>query len=729
MNQPHHSPALKVKFLSSRQASPRTMFVASAQSVAVLTLCSLCALAQAQDTPTVPVGINTQGNSGGLVIPYADVLSPGSVAASRGNYREPLFGATHDTQQDYSLGFGLTERVEFFGRFEEVSNPPIGWGVNGTRDISANVKVQLPELWYNAPKFAVGLNDISGGASFFKSGYAVATDQFGPVGVSLGYAKGKKAVSSAPNADPAFNGAFGGVNVSLGDTGLSALAEREGKQTHLGLRWASEPIAALSQARVFATVQRSTSSQPVAGLDTPAQFFNVSLVVPVGENAKRAETFQPSEAATLPPLDVRPGNKAPVMKATLLDRLDTLRKQLAELGLERVRVGQQGGALVVEYENHRYGQNELDALGLVLGLGAEAAAKDLASVYAIALKNGLPVSETSVSVDAYRDFLRDGFPTSVRSSLNWSATPSLALDQVQWSSTQPSMHSPVRVEIRPELNYTFATDLGAFDHSLAANVGLSVPLWKGAQVFTNYIMPLGHSSNMNDGAYFDVMQQHSGVRAAAVQQSFWLGPNLLSQLAAGRFFYNATGVQGDATYLIPETDDTLHWQGARYNRIPGGMVRSDTTYAATYRHMLSPSMALELGAQKYTDGTQGPSAEWTHWFGDMSVQLFFRKGGNAKFAGLQVTLPLTPRQGMKPGYAFFTGASQYAQPIRTRLTDSGNPMNLVTPGAVVPFQPETTLSTTAQLNAGRMSQAYINEQVYRLRDAFYLYSLQELKRN
>lgn len=86
----------------------------------------------------------------------------------------------------------------------------------------------------------------------------------------------------------------------------------------------------------------------------------------------------------MPPL-AQPG-AAPAaggMVATAQDRLDSLARALRATGLDRVRVGMLGNQLVVEYENHRYLHNEADALGVVLGLAAEAAPAGTARVHAL----------------------------------------------------------------------------------------------------------------------------------------------------------------------------------------------------------------------------------------------------------------------------------------------------------------------------------------------------------
>lgn len=665
------------------------------------------------------LGVNTQGNTGGLVIPYAEVLPLGTIATTYGNYEEPLLGA-HAVHQNLSFGVGLIPHVEFFGRFANYVDPTASViTANGPRDISANLKVQLPTFWSNGPKLALGVNDVSGGAVYFKSGYVVASDQYGPLGLALGYAQGRAGVTPQPT----FDGAFGGVAWRFGSTGLSALAEYDGQQKHAGLRWHSEPIAALGNAQVLASLQHSFGALTPAGVDTNTSNFALTLLVPLDDKDTRAANFKPSTSQALPELDEEPATAG--MQPTPEDCLASLRKALMAVGLERVRVGLRESALgtlvVVEYENHRYGQNEADALGLVLGLAAELAPKGVQRVQAVTFKEGSRLYETSVGVEVYRAFLRAGPANSVRDSLLWERLPADYAVQTRWIDAEPTPASRVRIEIKPDLNHTLGTEVGAFDYALAANLQLIAPLWSGARIYTGYTLPLANSPNMDAGAVFDISRQRRGLKTVALEQSVWLGKQVLANVAAGRFNYDTSGVQAEAALFVPNSDDLLRLRAAAYNQSPGGLAGQDRAFAASYRRMLSSSTWLEVGMQRYSDGTSGPSLEWNRWFGDVSVQLFYHKGDIAQFAGLQLSFPLTPRQGMAPGPVIFTGASQYAQSIRTRLTDSRQSANLVQPSAVLDLRLETSLDVD-QLNSGRIGQRYLMEQVYRMREAFFLYA-------
>jgi hypothetical protein len=614
--------------------------------------------------------------------------------------------------------------IELFGRFTNYNSPlPDSILVNGFRDLSANVKFRVPTGWLNGPKVAVGVNDVTGGAVNYKSEYVVASDQYGPLDLTVGVARGR-----AVNRPATFNGAFGGAALRLGESGLSVIAEHDGQQKHAGVRWSSQPLVGWGQAQLTASLQRSSGGVTPAGLDATANTFALSLMVPFGGNATRPAHYQPAPNQALPDPAAAPDVGG--LQPTVDDRLASLRKALISVGLERVRVGLRQGLLgtllVVEYENHRYGQNEVDAIGLVLGLGAEMAPSGVQRVHAVAFKDGLRLHETSVGVADYSAFLRDGPLRHVQDSLSWERLPTDQSDATRWIDIEPTPASAVRIEIKPDLNYAVGTEIGTFDYALAANVQAIAPLWRGGRVYSSYIVPVGNSSNTEVGKFFEDFRQRRGLKTVALQQSFWLGRQVLAQVSAGRFYYDATGVQADAALFMPNSDDLVRLRGAAYNQAPGGYVGDDRALAASYRRMLSSSMSVEAGMQRYSDGTYGPTLEWNQWFGDVGVQLFYRRGADRQFAGLQLSLPLTPRQGMSPGPVVFSGASQYAQSLRTRITDSKESANLVQPGAVRSIQLDTSLDTE-MLNAGRLSQRYLVEQAYRMREAFYTYARQSLR--
>ncbi|UUZ63768.1 YjbH domain-containing protein [Polaromonas sp. P1-6] len=389
-----------------------------------------------------------------------------------------------------------------------------------------------------------------------------------------------------------------------------------------------------------------------------------------------------------------------------------------------MRVGQLGNQLVVEYENHRYLQNEADALGVVLGLAAEYAPTGTTRVHALTLKAGQEVSETSVEVAAYRGFLRDGDAARVQDTLGFGRLPGYDDAAVQWAGGEAGAgrrQTWLRVELKPLLNYTLGTEYGAFDYSLAAQVRSTVGLWKGAEVYADVVQRVAHSANMEPGRIFAGSLHRNGLKTVALQQSFWLGPRLFTSVGAGKYNYDDRGAEGESILFLPWNADTLHVKGSYMRHQADVLPNIEEAYGASYRWRFNPQTWIEAGYQQYTDRSTGPSLTFTRWFGDVAVQLFARKGGNNTFVGLELSLPLGPRQGMGAGPVQVTGTPRYAQSIRTLLTTGGNTGNFVDSAAVRPvnlnYKPEVEL-----LNSGRIAPADIKGQVQRMRESFYLYA-------
>lgn len=691
-------------------------------ALALTGLCMLPAAALAQG-----LGVASLGATGGLTIPSAYVLESGDLALSLGNYQDPKLGMV-SRRQNYSLGVGIVPRVELFGRFAEYTTsrnaPPGAPDANGVRDISANLKWQLPIEWQGLPKLAVGATDISGGAVFFSSRYAVASDEVGPLRWSLGYAQGKARTRGGAMV---LDGVFGGAELKLGSSRATLLAETDGTQQHAGLRYYSNELPWLGHGQLVGTVQRSFGATTLAGRPANDTSVNLSLMVPLGTADKTRQTRADADAAVrpLPALDqtLAPGG----MVATAQDRLDSLARALRATGLDRVRVGMLGNQLVVEYENHRYLQNEADALGVVLGLAAEAAPAGTTRVHALTLKAGQEVFETSVEVAAYRGFLRDGDAARVKDTLGFGRLPGYDDAAVQWAAGEAGAgrrQTWLRVEVKPLLNYTLGTEFGAFDYSLAANVRSTVSLWKGAEVYADVVQRITNTANTEPGRIFSSSRHRNGLKTLALQQSFWLGPQLFTSVGAGQFDHDSLGAEGESILFLPWNADTLHLKGA-YLRQDDALPRKVQAYAGSYRWRYSPETWVEAGYQQYTDRSTGPSVAFTRWFGDVAVQLFARKGGSNTFVGLELNLPLTPRQGMAAGPIQLAGTPRFAQSIRTRQTNGSNAGNYVDNAAVRPvdlnYKPEVEL-----LNSGRITPADIKGQVQRLRESFYLYARNQI---
>ena len=528
------------------------------------------------------------------------------------------------------------------------------------------------------------------------------------------------------------DGAFGAVELKLGSTGATALAEASGSQHHAGLRYYSDPLPWLWSSQLVGTVQRSFGATTPAGASADASSFNVSWVVPLGTPDKTRQTRADADAAAnpLPALAPPDAPAAGGMVATAQDRLDTLARALRATGLDRVRVGLLGDVLVVDYENYRYLHNEADGLGVVLGLTRRSHLR---------ARRGCMPSRASWGWRCWRPRSR-WWRTSASCAMAMPgrSAPAWALARCRATAKTRCSGPPAR-RARAHAPPGCACSCSRCSTlRWAPSLARSTIRWRrscaprcpfpGAEVYVDGVQRLASSDNMAPGRIFASSRQTNGLMTAALQQSLWLGPRVFASVGAGQYNHDYLGAEGVSILYLPWNGDTVHLKGSYLRNQADVLPRVVEAYAGAYRWQFNPQTWVEAGYQQYTDYSTGPSVALTRWFGDVAVQLFARKGGNNTFVGLELSLPLTPRQGMGAEVVQLTGTPRYAQSIRTRLTNSSNALNYVDNAAVrsvsgnLAYKPEVEL-----LNSGRITPADIRSQVQRMRESFYLYGRDQIK--
>ena len=666
-------------------------------------------------TCTLAQGLNATGVVGGLSIPDARPLGSGTLALGLGNPREPQVVQQSQRSVSYLLGVGLAPGLDIVGRLAEYSTrDATGLALGGISDLSANVKLSTAiGRGDDAPRVAVGVNDFRGGAVNFRAAYAVATQPWGPLSLTLG--AGSSQARQTPGTRRALDGIFGGIDYRLTQSQrlgtLTLSAEHDGRQPLAGARWASPPLAALGGAQFTASAHRTAPRGPMAAA-TAVGFF---VSVPFDED-KPAAAPALTESAVASDVPQAASDSGPA-------RLGRLKDTLVGLGLEKVRVGQvDKGTWVIEYQNHRYGRQELDALGVVLGHAAAAAPAEVRRIVVTALKNGQAVLSVDVAAAAWRDFMRDGRAGPARAALQVQRGGRADGRRVDWISDQPGPATALQVRLWPDLRYAVGTEYGAFDYSLAARTSVTVPLWTGAQLLANAMTRLAVSDQATTSGAFASLRQPEGLRALALHQSLWLGRHVMLGGAAGVFEYDAPGVEGEALLFVPGRDDVLRLRGRELVTQPGMPKGADFQQWISYRWVPDgdgwlSNVWVEFGAQRYSDRSHGPLVTISRWWGDLGAHLVYRKGGMRQFAGLELSVPLTPRAAPRTGPVQILGASQWRQGLRTRITDKQSAGNWVEPDAVREYAPAWDIELRS-LDAGRLGPAHLRNHLPRLREAY-----------
>lgn len=671
----------------------------------------------------VAQGLNATGVSGGLAIPDARPLGHGTIALGLGNPREPQAVTQSSRGVSYVLGVGLAPGLDLVGRLAEYSTRRAdGLLVGGISDLSANLKFSTA-LWQGpgAPRVALGVNDAAGGARNFRAGYVVLTQPWGPWSVTLG-AGSSQARQLAGTRRP-LDGAFGGIEYRLDAAAvpgtLTLALEHDGRQALAGARWSSPAIPALAGGRVGATLHRTAERAQMPGATAVGLF----LALPLGSEALatvREDTPQARPEGATPPPEAATGSASA--------RLGRLKGALVGLGLERVRAGRQGEDWVVEYQNRRFGHSELDALGIVLGLAAEAAPEAVRDIVAVSLKSGQAVQTVRVPARAWRAFLRDGRAGPAREALQFArgatVTPPGSID---WVGDRPGPASRVQLQAAPELHHAVGTEVGAAEYALAGRLTLTVPLWTGAQLLASGRELLAVSDQVTPTGALASLRPDTGLRALAIHQTVWLGRHAVLGGAAGIFEHRAAGVEGEAVVFVPGRDDVLRLRGRQLELRPEMPPGSNLQQWISYRWVpqldgWARDTWVEFGAQRHADGSRGPLLTLSRWWGDVGAHLSYRKGGARQYVGLELSFPLTPRAAPITGPLHLSGPSQWRTGLRTRLTDRQNPSNLIEPTAVRDLTTAWDLEANI-LAAGRGGLQYTRSGLSRMRAAFLIYAL------
>lgn len=580
---------------------------------------ALAAFVDAANGNAAEPALNALGQTGGLVIPYGFVLPQGMVEAQYGNYIDPNFdkngaGQSQATgSQVYWGAVGLLPYVELSaGLTNYPATRPAPFSDADhflLRHLSGNFKVQLPTFFQYQPSIAFGMTDFGGQTHYFRSTYGVVSQQFGPLALSAGYGSGQR-----------LDGPFGGAQLSIWNTGISLLAEDDSTTPYAGLRYQSPRISWLANANVVATITRALKSTVGA---SPRTSFSIGVQIPLGQRFEEPpcnagtcdgslsadtdmsarpdwapanvngtpENYQAPEAAITKPISATAENVQSslllssrvspeesgsandlvarnVEAADVSASLDDIAAKLFSAGLERVRVGVSGHDLIVEYENHRYNQNEADALGIVLGIASLNAPPGTDKIRVIIKKANEPLAQLTVDSSSFASFVRGGSATSAGASMTMQQVPTYRAETIEWHGDE-SRHGWSRIEVAPVMSYLYGTDYGMLDASLAANIQAFVPLWKGAEFYASYIAPFYNTSNMDDGRVYSQYRLRGGLSTVSLNQSFRISPDVLNVSSVGRFDYSYIGIENETTVFVPGRPDLVRLKLAYLDHEPG----------------------------------------------------------------------------------------------------------------------------------------------------------------
>jgi hypothetical protein len=293
--------------------------------------------------------IDTQGQSGVLVTPTAEVVDDGDVVFSIARHlSRTLENRGNEMARTYSVTIGYLPRLEATARFTDYPNvPDVTNGVANFQDRSAAVKYQLVhnDDW----SFAIGATDI-GGESRKQDTY---------YGVASWHADDDLTLSAGVGTDT-LEGPFGSIKWTPAER-IALLAEHDTETFNYGVE-----LRPLKGVRVKASMINEHPSLQ-AGYSFPL-------------DPRNPET--PCCPVEVPRCDVTYENHC--------DQAAAVRDALVAESFENVLVGSDGETLFVEFENRRW-REQTDALGVAALLAAKCAGPGIKCVVLVPKVEDVPM--------------------------------------------------------------------------------------------------------------------------------------------------------------------------------------------------------------------------------------------------------------------------------------------------------------------------------------------------
>jgi len=496
-----------------------------------------------------------------------------------------------------------------------------------------------------------------------------------------------------------------GIPLDVRGTGQTAEAQRRAALAAPTPLWSGAPLPWSTPAAASGAGAQA-AGVPIVGATPSAA--TAAAAVSSASPAVAARTPVPSPAAavavapqaaplpSIPSAVMAAASNAPLASGERPGRADAaalarVARVLSDAGVDDVAVGEQDRAdgavtVVVRADNGAWRWTDLDAMGVVLSRVARVLAPIDAPVRVVIGRRGVPTLAVEGSARCIEAFLRSATaqcPVGVPPRLLASGEAGFdaGLRDVRWAHRGGNASwGRLRVTVAPGLRTGVATEYGVFDYSLAAEVGVEVPLWTGASIEARHSFPISNSQDFEDGRVFGADRHRSITDRVLIQQTVGLGYGVSARAAYGRIFDDWRGGLGEARW---QPGDGTHRVSAMIGRFENdGSLRKGFTAEpalATYRYLIAPlDWAIEVTAGRFFLNDTGWSVLSRHWFGDVAVSAYLRSTTHPglpepeRFAGVSIEIPLTPRRSLDTRWFQLQGADRWSYGIETLVGRAHN---------------------------------------------------------
>ncbi|MEA1984004.1 MAG: YjbH domain-containing protein [Campylobacterota bacterium] len=703
------------------------------------------------DAAELSHSLSYQGYTGVVNTPNAQVMDEGEIGLHYDNQldnvtREYMYDKPYKLHNDYIIGAGILPHFEFQGRVAETTRFAEDLSISPRRDIidlSFNFKFQLPYKHKYLPNFALGAQDFGGAANRYGNYYVVMDKEVSFVRASLGYGKAAK---NNYQKSRRMDGIFGALEVQTFEW-LYLLAEDDTTEQFVGVRvetpssWSSwVGFNAVLSSNVKDNYSRNFGLNMTLNLYEDTQSSRVEALT--SSDVSKGSSKNHKEQEKIQKNDTKKQDEA---KSTLQDEpkpeqealsLSAIKERLVALGIENVTLAYRDKKVYIGYENSVYLWNELDAMGVIIGLLAQSEYERLVLE---SFKSGVSVITLSGNLQKAKEFYRS--PTvenkqQFTSSLQKISKVDLSNYSVVYERENSSLYRP-KVELKPYMKTFLANEFGVFTYKLWLRSKLQLNLYDGIDLTAVGDIHI-HDSDYSErfGWFLKLYEDGSNMQSVMLHMSNNLF-GAMNTLSIGTFQQNFYGFMDQFAYnygnhtlqlkygIFQEFQEDDPMVVYYYGRIPLREV-----YLANYSYLFESYDILgEVKLGQFWNRDKGFDLRMKRFFGDTALFIeyqhsipYFQTSVNEtvnKYIGFGFEIPLTPKETPNFKYGQLRGTNAYKHRTRTTILRDDK-RNTLVPGSN--FDPKVAIDSESYFyNRNRLQLSYIQEHAFRLQESYEKY--------
>jgi hypothetical protein len=559
--------------------------------------------------------INTYGVTGLYNIPNADVADFGDFTFSYNDVLDGDFSRDQYTRgENFSFNLGVYSNLEVNLRLLHIysaqDHQKFVYKDFYVRDLSGNVKWQLPYISSGNWRFAIGSTDIAGLAVNFRRHYAVTSYRLGDFDFSAGYSLNP---AGQRRDNGVLKGNFYGVSYQPRRwLQINAEKESSGQRAGVALTW-PEFLGFAGDIHVGGIVYSSHKDElrafnigvtwPIGGRNPgsdrmsaktpsakPSPLSADELVLPINalssvereiqlQTLSTARHTRPAQLSIGFVSDQPDIEKAhPVAQQTFTKKPEvsnashyktntalSLRNALEAAGLDRVHIGvDHRNTMVIVYDNRLHNWSQVLALGALLKTLGESSFIDAFDTVEIYTQNlGVILLGTSIQVRDLKIITRNAArisPAGVQSYIKFKQAN--RYPSADWFF-DPRTNEKLAVTLTLAYRAYYGTEWDNWDYSMALRPIFRLPLWRGAHVSNVYHVGSQHSHNFKDDRIFSSRTFEDQLNELMIHQTAHPYPGLANTLSAGQLSMGTSKFKGwmnQGEYQAFEGHGRLYWR-------------------------------------------------------------------------------------------------------------------------------------------------------------------------